>query len=102
VANCLIAKSRLNRIANSEVDINRYLWPLILDGDVVKHVIKVTVVDGKIVPATDEFSSYALAGIPIWPEWSPLKIYAGYSTPMDTAKSARARVPVEQTTSNGQ
>jgi predicted amidohydrolase YtcJ len=37
-----------------------------------------TIVDGKIVYARDEFSSHAPPTIPILPDWSPTNIYNGY------------------------
>ena len=38
-----------------------------------------TIVDGKIVFARDEFSSFSPAPIPILPDWSPTNIYNGYN-----------------------
>jgi predicted amidohydrolase YtcJ len=38
-----------------------------------------TIVDGKIVFARDEFSSFSPAPIPILPDWSPVNIYNGYN-----------------------
>jgi predicted amidohydrolase YtcJ len=38
-----------------------------------------TIVDGKIVFARDEFSSFSPAPIPILPDWSPANIYNGYN-----------------------
>jgi len=37
-----------------------------------------TVVDGKIVYAKDEFSSFSPPPIPVLPDWSPITKYAGY------------------------
>lgn len=37
-----------------------------------------TIVDGKIVYARDEFSSYSPPPIPVLPDWSPVKQYGGY------------------------
>jgi hypothetical protein len=53
-----------------------------------------TVVDGKIVHATDEFAPHAPPAIPVLPEWSPIKVFGGYGAPLDARKAARAGVPV--------
>lgn len=53
-----------------------------------------TVVGGKVVHAAGEFSSHAPPGIPVLPEWSPVKVFGGYGAPLDTRKAARAGVPV--------
>jgi predicted amidohydrolase YtcJ len=37
-----------------------------------------TVVDGKIVHATEEFSAHAPAPLPVMPDWSPVKAFGGY------------------------
>jgi hypothetical protein len=55
-----------------------------------------TIVDGKVVHATDEFASHAPPAIPVLPEWSPVKVFGGYGAPLNVAKAARARVPVLQ------
>ncbi|HWD93681.1 MAG TPA: tetratricopeptide repeat protein [Verrucomicrobiae bacterium] len=52
-----------------------------------------TVVDGKVVHATNEFSSHVPPIVPVLPEWSPVKVFGGYA-PLDVAKAARAGVPV--------
>jgi len=54
-----------------------------------------TVVGGKIVHATEEFSSLAPPPIPVLPEWSPVKVFGGYGAPLDVVKAARAGVPVQ-------
>src|SRR5205823_2819820 len=54
-----------------------------------------TVVGGKVVHATEEFSSHGLPSIPVLPEWSPIKVFGGYGAPLDVRKAARAGVPVE-------
>ena len=54
-----------------------------------------TVVDGKIVHATEEFSSYAPPLLPVLPEWSPIKVFGGYGAPLDVKKAARAGVPFQ-------
>ena len=61
----------------------------------IKNIESVlTVVDGKIVYATEEFSSYAPPTIPVLPEWSPIAVFGGYGAPLDTRKAARAGVPI--------
>src|SRR5438270_2336477 len=45
-----------------------------------------TIVGGKIVHATEEFSSLAPPQIPVLPEWSPIKVYGGYGAPLDNRK----------------
>jgi predicted amidohydrolase YtcJ len=54
-----------------------------------------TIVDGKIVYAVDEFSSHAPPPIPVLPEWSPVKVFGGYGAPLDIGKAARANVPLK-------
>lgn len=45
----------------------------------IKHIESVlTVVGGKIVYASDEFSGFAPAPIPVLPDWSPVKQNGGY------------------------
>ncbi|MDR2982397.1 MAG: amidohydrolase [Puniceicoccales bacterium] len=53
-----------------------------------------TVVDGKIVYATDEFSKYDPPAIPVLPEWSPVAVFGGYGAPLDVQKAVRAGVPI--------
>jgi hypothetical protein len=53
-----------------------------------------TVVGGKIVYATDEFTPHAPALVPVLPEWSPIKVFGGYGVPLDIRKTASAGVPV--------
>lgn len=53
-----------------------------------------TMVGGKIVHATDEFTPHALPSIPVLPEWSPVKVFGGYGAPLDVHKCARAGVPL--------
>jgi predicted amidohydrolase YtcJ len=55
-----------------------------------------TVVDGKIVHATDEFAPHAPPPIPVLPEWSPVKVFGGYGAPLDVRKAALAGVPMPQ------
>jgi len=54
-----------------------------------------TFVGGKIVHATEEFSSHQPPPIPVLPEWSPVKVFGGYGAPLNARKAARAGVPVE-------
>jgi hypothetical protein len=61
-----------------------------------------TIVDGKIVHATDEFASHAPPAIPVLPEWSPVKVFGGYGAPLDVRKAARAGVPMPQHQHNGE
>ena len=47
--------------------------------DAIKNIQSVlTMVGGKIVYATDEFSSYSPPPIPVLPDWSPVNSYGGY------------------------
>jgi hypothetical protein len=55
-----------------------------------------TVVGGRIVHATDEFTPHAPPSLPVLPEWSPVKVFGGYGAPLDVRKAARAGVPVPQ------
>jgi predicted amidohydrolase YtcJ len=55
-----------------------------------------TVVAGKVVHATDEFTSYAPPALPVLPEWSPVKVFGGYGAPLDVRKAARAGVPMPE------
>jgi predicted amidohydrolase YtcJ len=55
-----------------------------------------TIVDGKIVYATEDFSTYAPPPLPVLPEWSPVAVFGGYGAPLDLRKAVRAGVPVAQ------
>jgi predicted amidohydrolase YtcJ len=55
-----------------------------------------TIVNGQIVYAAQEFQSLDPAPLPVLPEWSPVKVYGGYGAPLDVRKAARAGVPVFQ------
>ena len=55
-----------------------------------------TVVDGKVVYAAQEFQNLGPAPLPVLPEWSPVKAYGGYGAPLDIRKAARAGVPIQQ------
>lgn len=41
---------------------------------------KLTIVDGKVVYGSDEYKTVAPAGLPVIPEWSPVKYFGGYQT----------------------
>src|SRR5580700_1930672 len=47
-----------------------------------------TVVGGKVVYATAEFSKLAPPALPVSPDWSPVKQYGGYAKPSDHALGA--------------
>lgn len=53
-----------------------------------------TLIDGKIVHATEEFAAHNPPGIPVLPEWSPAKYFGGYGAPLDVRKAARAGSPM--------
>ncbi len=55
-----------------------------------------TVVGGRVVHATDEFSSLAPPPIPVLPEWSPVRVFGGYGAPLDIGKASRMGVPVPE------
>src|SRR5690606_4608350 len=55
-----------------------------------------TIMDGRIVHAADEFGSHAPPAVPVLPEWSPVKVFGGYGAPLDVRRAARAGVPVAQ------
>ena len=46
-----------------------------------------TIVDGKVVHATEEFSQHAPPPIPVLPEWSPVAQFGGYGAPLHTHSS---------------
>ncbi|MHC0442599.1 amidohydrolase [Flavobacterium sp. 3-210] len=48
------------------------------DEDIKKIEADLTIVDGKIVYANGDFSSFSPPTIPILPDWSPTNIYNGY------------------------
>ena len=48
------------------------------DEDIKNIEAEMTVVDGKIVYAKGEFSSFAPPSIPVLPDWSPTNLYNGY------------------------
>src|SRR4051794_37079049 len=46
-----------------------------------------TIVDGKIVHASEAFAPLAPPPIPVLPEWSPVKEYGGYYRPRQVAEA---------------
>lgn len=50
------------------------------DEDIKKIEADLTIVDGKIVYANGDFTSFSPPHIPILPDWSPTNIYNGYPT----------------------
>src|SRR5258708_7390890 len=64
------------------------------DEDIKSIESVLTVVGGKIVHATEEFSSYAPPSLPLLPDWSPIKVFGGYGAPLDIRKAAQPGVPV--------
>jgi hypothetical protein len=55
-----------------------------------------TIVGGKIVQATKEFTPHAPPSVPVLPEWTPAKYFGGYGAPLTVRQSVRAGVPMEQ------
>jgi len=53
-----------------------------------------TVVDGRIVYASNEFAPHSPPPLPVLPEWSPVAKFGGYGAPLDARQAARAGVPV--------
>src|SRR2546427_2896893 len=49
-----------------------------------------TIVGGKIVYATEEFSKLAPPALPVSPSWSPVKEYGGYAKGLDHTRGARS------------
>jgi predicted amidohydrolase YtcJ len=55
----------------------------------IKHLESVlTIVGGKVVHASDEFSKLAPPAPPVSPSWSPVKEYGGYAKPLNQARGA--------------
>jgi len=53
-----------------------------VDGQQIKDIeAEMTIVDGKIVYAKGNFTTYSPPSIPILPDWSPSNIYNGYYSP---------------------
>ena len=60
-----------------------------IDDEYIKNIEAVlTIVDGRIVYAKDEFSSYSPPPVPVLPEWSPVKNYNGYHSSKQKNKKA--------------
>ena len=55
-----------------------------------------TIVGGKIVYATGDFTSHDPTPIPVMPEWSPVRAFGGYGAPLDAKKAARSGVPLQR------
>jgi predicted amidohydrolase YtcJ len=55
----------------------------------IKHLESVlTIVGGKVVYATEEFSKLAPPALPVSPSWSPVKEYGGYAKSVNQARGA--------------
>src|SRR5277367_4259394 len=55
----------------------------------IKHLESVlTIVGGKVVYATEEFSKLAPPALPVSPDWSPVKEYGGYAKDLNHALGA--------------
>ena len=52
-----------------------------------------TIVDGKVVYADEEFSSHGPAPIPVLPDWSPVSLVPGHYRPVAKAKAKVAALP---------
>jgi predicted amidohydrolase YtcJ len=55
-----------------------------------------TVLGGKVVHATGDFSGHAPGPLPVLPEWSPVSVFGGYGAPLDVKKAVRAGVPLPE------
>lgn len=55
-----------------------------------------TVLGGKVVHATGDFSDHAPEALPVLPEWSPVSVFGGYGAPLDVKKAVRAGVPLPE------
>jgi predicted amidohydrolase YtcJ len=66
----------------------------VADDEIQRIESVLTVVDGRIVHATEEFAPHGPAAIPVLPEWSPVSVFGGYGAPLDARKAARAGVPM--------
>tara|TARA_R110000744_G_scaffold112179_2_gene210424 strand:+ start:18790 stop:20670 length:1881 start_codon:yes stop_codon:yes gene_type:complete len=49
-----------------------------------------TIVDGKIVHATEEFGPHSPPPLPVSPDWSPVKEFGGYGAPMYLQRAQQA------------
>ncbi|MFP3550422.1 amidohydrolase [Paraburkholderia sp. SIMBA_049] len=62
-----------------------------VDEDTIKHLTSVlTVVNGRVVYAADEFETFAPPALPVSPTWSPVAEYGGY------ARYRPAAAPLQQ------
>src|SRR5262249_709786 len=50
-----------------------------------------TMVNGKVVYAVDEFASHAPPQISIEPDWAPVKAYGGYGAPLDSHRTNKGQ-----------
>jgi len=58
-------------------------------GEQIKNLTSVlTMVDGKIVYAADDFEKWSPAPLPFSPDWSPVKEFGGYGAPAYVAQAA--------------
>ena len=63
---------------------------LTVDEELIKNIESVlTIVDGRIVYAKDDFSSHAPDDIPVLPDWSPTNSYNGYYSTRQVNKKLR-------------
>src|SRR5713226_9672512 len=46
-----------------------------------------TIVDGRVVHAIEEFAEHAPPAVPVLPEWSPVSVFGGYGAPLDVRKA---------------
>jgi len=61
-----------------------------VDDEAIKDIeSELTIVDGKIVYADGDFSSFSPPPIPVLPDWSPTKNYGGYYSVSKTAQNSR-------------
>lgn len=72
------------------------------DEDIKNIESEMTVVDGKIVYAKGEFSSFAPPSVPVLPDWSPTNLYNGYypvggHAQMKIEKNSKAQLKVPLT-----
>jgi len=57
----------------------------------IKDIVSVmTIVDGRIVHADQEFQPFGPAPLPVSPDWSPVKEFGGYGAPRYVAMAAEA------------
>lgn len=73
----------------------------VAEDDIRRIESVLTLVDGKVVHASQGFAPLAPPTLPILPEWSPLSVFGGYGAPLDVARCARAGVPMAQGPASG-